>query len=80
MSDQWIRASEISTYVYCQRAWWLRRRQGAQPQNIRQLQQGTQYHQQHGRLVDQSRWSKRLAYALLFIAIAVFVYQLVLSS
>ena len=25
MSDQLIRASEIAEYVYCHRAWWLRR-------------------------------------------------------
>lgn len=78
MSDQWIRVSEIPTYVYCQRAWWLRRQQGAKPQNVKQLQQGVLYHEQHGRVVEQFAWAKRVAYLLLFVAIALFVYQFLL--
>jgi hypothetical protein len=80
MSDHWIRASEISGYLYCRRAWWLRRKQGAQPQNVRELQKGARHHQQHGRTVWHSLWARRVAYALLFITIAFFAYQLILGN
>ncbi|MCL4266536.1 MAG: hypothetical protein KJ069_25300 [Anaerolineae bacterium] len=80
MSDNWIRASEISTYLYCRRAWWLKRRQGAKPQNVHELQKGTAHHQQHGRTVWQSIWARRVAYMLLFMTVAFFVYQLLIGS
>jgi hypothetical protein len=76
MSYPWIRASEIATYAYCRRAWWLRRVGGVAPQNVRQLKHGTQYHRQHGRKVQGAVWSRRLALALVFMAVAFFVFQL----
>lgn len=79
MSDQWIRASEITSYVYCSRAWWLRRTQRAKPQNVRELKQGTQHHQHHGRTVWQARLLKRTAVAILFIVLALFVYQILVT-
>lgn len=80
MSDQWIRASEISTYLYCRRAWWLRRKQGVSPQNVRELAAGTRHHQLHGRTVWQSLWMRRLAYLVLFMAVAFFAYQFIIGS
>lgn len=76
MSYQWIRASEIGEYVYCRRAWWLRRYQAAESQNIQELAAGTRHHRQHGRVVAQSVWARRLAYAAIFSAVAVLVFTL----
>lgn len=73
MSDQWIRASEISTYVYCRRAWWLRRRQGVKPLNGQQLTAGSEYHAAHGQLVGRAAWLKRTAVALLLLVFAVWL-------
>lgn len=47
--------------------------------NVREVQRGTRYHQQHGRLVQQSIWLRRLAYAVLFIFVAFVTYQLLLG-
>lgn len=78
MSDLWIRASEISNYVYCRRAWWLKRQKGAASRNIRELQKGTRYHQRHGRAVWQAVWLRRLAYIVLFSLVAFVTFQLLL--
>lgn len=61
-----IRASEIGEYVYCARAWWLRRVADLEPdaQTLERMVRGTQLHQRHGRAVFGSR-------ALLFLALAV---------
>jgi hypothetical protein len=40
------------------------------------MRAGTDYHRQHGRLVQQSVWLRRLAYAALFAAVAMLVFQL----
>jgi hypothetical protein len=79
MSEKWIRASEISNYVYCSRSWWLQRMRGYASQNVRQLETGTQYHQQHGRLLEKSVWARRLAYALLFFVVAFITFQILMS-
>lgn len=79
MSYKWIRASEIADYVYCRRAWWLQCLRGFRSQNVRELNDGNQYHQQHGRLVQQSIWARRLAYVLLFIVVAVVTFQILMA-
>lgn len=76
MSYQWIRASEIAEYVYCRRAWWLKRTQGAASQNVRRLEDGNRHHREHGRAVGRSVWLQRAAYAVVFLAVAVLVFQL----
>ena len=80
MSDKWIRASEINTYVYCRRAWWLQRVGGYAAENIHELNTGSVYHQEHGRLVNRSTWVKRLAYALIFITISFMVFSVLMSA
>ncbi len=76
MSYQRIQASEIANYVYCRRAWYLRRMEGFAPENVRELAYGRSHHQEHGRIVQQSFWLRRLAYALLFITVFVITFQL----
>jgi hypothetical protein len=77
MSDKIIRASEIAEYFYCGRAWHLRRVHGLESHNVRELESGTQYHKQHGRLLRRAVVARRLALLLLFVALSIFVYLLV---
>ena len=77
MSEKVIRASEISAYVYCRRAWWLSRVAGYRPENAQALARGTRYHEQHGRLVRGAVWGRRLAYGIFFVVVAIFVFLLV---
>ena len=63
-----IRASELGDYVYCARAWWLRRVQGVASRNTAALSSGQQAHDRHGRAVAASQTQRRLA--LLLVALA----------
>jgi len=74
MSDKLIKASEIGEYVYCNRAWWLRRNYDVRPQNVRELKAGTVYHEKHGGQVRQAALIKRLALVFLFLAVSVLVF------
>ncbi|NTV99847.1 MAG: hypothetical protein HGA19_00915 [Oscillochloris sp.] len=56
-----IRASEIGEYVYCARAWWLRRVAGKEPAGQARRNLGTLRHAHHSRTV-------RLSNAMLWIA------------
>ncbi|MEI6181510.1 MAG: hypothetical protein WCP31_12195 [Chloroflexales bacterium] len=47
-----IRASELGEYVYCARAWWLRRVAGLEPTGRERRAAGTARHTRHGRLVS----------------------------
>ena len=46
-----IRASELNSYEYCRRAWWLRVVAGVEPppEAAARLEAGTQRHAAHGR-------------------------------
>lgn len=63
-----IRASDISSYLYCQRAWWYRQ-QGVSSENTNELAGGQELHHQHGRSVFASGLVKSLAYLLLLIGL-----------
>ena len=63
-----LRASEIGTYLYCQRAWWYQK-QGFTPGNQNELASGTQLHIQNNRKVFISGCLRILAYVLLIGAI-----------
>jgi hypothetical protein len=64
-----VRASEIGTYLYCQRAWWYLKN-GEQPENQTELTGGTELHYQHGRAVMISGCLRVVAYALILLALA----------
>ena len=44
-----IRASELGEYVFCARAWWLRRALGWEPEGHARREYGTLLHRRHGR-------------------------------
>ena len=41
-----VRASEIGSFIYCQRAWWYQR-QGFEPMNRAELAAGSEFHSEH---------------------------------
>lgn len=63
-----IRASEISTFLYCQRAWWYQQR-GEVSENLAQMAAGRELHEQHGRTVLTAGCFQVLAYALILAAL-----------
>lgn len=65
-----VRASDVSTYVFCARAWWLGRVKGYQSSRQRAMEHGKAVHLAHGRSVASSVRLKRSALALLTLALA----------
>jgi len=68
-----IRASEVNTYLFCQRAWMYRLR-GVEPANRQELLSGTEMHYAHGRMVVGSVILKGLA---ILLGLAALVWVLV---
>ncbi len=66
-----IGASELSEYVFCRRAWWLRRVQGVVPANETELRAGEQLHVRHGGLVRTAAWMHFGGYTLVLLAILI---------
>jgi CRISPR/Cas system-associated exonuclease Cas4 (RecB family) len=60
-----IRASEVAEYVYCARAWWLRRVTGQAPEGQERRALGNARHVAHGRLVALSGMALWAGLALL---------------
>ena len=63
-----IRASEISSFLYCKRAWWYQHK-GTVSSNVEELAEGTELHFKHGRAVLASGLIRILAYTFLLISI-----------
>jgi CRISPR/Cas system-associated exonuclease Cas4 (RecB family) len=63
-----IRASEISSFLYCKRAWWYHQK-GTVSSNVEELAEGTELHLKHGRAVLASALIRMLAYTFLLIGI-----------
>ena len=68
--DRVIRASEVSAYTYCARAWWLGNERGLPPSNVGQLKKGRATHERHGQTVVMAAGLVRLAYLILGLALA----------
>ncbi len=72
-SKRTIRASELSSFLYCRRAWWYRRK-NAPAINTAELAGGQDFHRQH---VNQTRGAhslKLIAFILLICALALFIF------
>ena len=67
-----IRASEIGTYLFCQRAWWYQQK-GIDSENIREMVTGTEIHAQHGRTVLVAGCLRTLAMGMVLAAMVLLV-------
>ncbi len=65
-----IRASEIGTYLYCQRAWWYMKN-GTPSENLAEMAAGSELHFRHGRKALEMSCVRTLAYLLLLSALVV---------
>jgi CRISPR/Cas system-associated exonuclease Cas4 (RecB family) len=70
--QDYISASEIGEYLYCQRAWWLRRR-GVKSSKQTVLDAGTQQHEALAQAVEQVGRGSRSGRRLLWFGIALLV-------
>ncbi len=73
-----IRASEISSYLFCQRAWWYRQ-QGIGSDNITDLAGGRELHYQHGRTVLSSGLLRIIAYLFILAALIIITVDLTMQ-
>ena len=71
-----IRAAEVGEYVFCRRAWWLRRVQGVSPKNVTALRAGVRLHARHGVRVQVSVWLRYCSYMCVLISIVLAVLSL----
>ncbi len=63
-----IRASDIGTFLFCQRAWWYQK-QGIPSGNQSAMVEGQELHFQHGRTVLKSSCLTTLALILFVLAL-----------
>ncbi len=63
-----IRASEIGTYLFCNRAWSYQRK-GVDSENTRELAAGTELHYTHNREIMAAGCLRSLAMTLLLAAL-----------
>lgn len=63
-----IRAAEVGDYVFCHRAWWLRKVRGSLPVNETELRAGAQMHADHGARVRISARLQFSGYVLAMLA------------
>lgn len=75
MPNRLIRASEIGTFVFCARAWWLERVEGVESDNADERRAGDALHAAHGRRVWAATWLRRVALAMLIAAVALIVWR-----
>jgi CRISPR/Cas system-associated exonuclease Cas4 (RecB family) len=73
-----IRASDISTYLFCERAWWFRQ-QGIETSNISELAAGRNWHHRHGRAVLASGLLRALAYLMLLAGLIILAVYLTMQ-
>jgi len=74
-----IRASEVNSFLFCQRAWQYRLK-GVEPANRQELLSGTEMHYRHGRMVVGSTLLKILAVILVLAAVAMIALYFILPG
>ena len=79
MTDDYITASEIGEFLYCQRSWWYHKR-GEQSAQTAAIERGTQQHEQLAQDIVQTERSNRLAGQLILVGIALFILFLILRG
>ncbi len=75
-SNRIIRASEIGTFLFCQRAWWFALR-GLPSKNHRELAGGKHLHEQHGKQILETGCLKFIAFSLIGLSIALITAYLI---
>lgn len=65
-----VRASDLASWSYCNRAWWLAQVQGAEHENPDMLAHGDAAHRTHGRTVATSGWLALAGTSLALIGLA----------
>ena len=63
-----LRASEIGSYLFCQRAWWYQQ-SGESSQNLEEIAAGSELHYRHGRAALSAGCLRAAAYVLILIAL-----------
>jgi hypothetical protein len=74
-----VRASDLSAWAYCNRAWWLATVQGIEHQHPELLAAGSALHNTHGDHVRTAAFRKSLGVALILVALAALLFVLVLQ-
>ena len=69
-----ISASELGTFLYCQRSWYYTR-QGEESDNQPVMDLGSRVHHSHSRGVWQSQLLRWLALLLVFLALLVLLWS-----
>ena len=73
-----IRASGMGEYLFCARAWWMRR-EGFRPTRGGEAREaGRRWHERHGRTVTRARRLQLVSALCAYIALAVAVLLLLL--
>jgi hypothetical protein len=63
-----VRASEIGSFIYCQRAWWYQR-QGFEPINRSELAAGSEFHSAHAGRARSVILMRIIAWVLMLAAV-----------
>lgn len=71
-----ISASEIGTFLFCERAWWYQH-QGIETHNLEELASGSELHHRHSQAVVVSGLVKIVAYIVLLSGITLLAVALV---
>lgn len=64
-----VRASEIGSFIYCQRAWWYQRK-GFEPVNRSELAAGSEFHHKHSGITRTVVLMRVIALCLALAALA----------
>jgi hypothetical protein len=73
-----IRASEINTFLFCERSWWYQQ-QGIESSNLEDLAGGVFIHKQHSQAIVASSLLRIFAYGMLLAGLVIFAVNLVLQ-
>lgn len=73
-----IKASELGSFLFCERAWWYHQ-QGVSSENVAEMAAGTQIHYQHSRGVMLAGCVSALATVSLLGAIVLLVLYLTMQ-
>jgi len=71
-----IRASEISAFLFCQRAWWFQRHK-KKPINPEELAAGSQFHQAHNAVTRSSHFLQLVGWFFLIVGFLFFSFFLI---